>query len=209
MPRSGGNYAIEVEAESSRSPSSGLAAMIAAGGAGGGLAIGGGAGGGGGAGNEVPLPARRGRRRTHLTVNLVSLIDVTFLLLIYFMVATSMTNAEEAYRMDIPAREGVSAADPFTLDAQPLRIVVTSTGLAPDMYRLRVEGPYGQPATFDDLNQFLAARQVSSDTAGGLFERDHPIVIQPTRTTRWEHAMEAFNAAARARYTNVTFAKPG
>ena len=201
MPRSGGNYAIENEADQPRSPSSGLAA-IAAGGAGSGA-------GAGLTGGDVPLPARRGRRRTRLSVNLTSLIDVTFLLLIYFMVATSMTAAEEAYRMDIPAREGVSQADPFTLDAQPLRIVVTSTGLAPDMYRLRLEGPYGQPATFDDLFQFLSSRQVSPDTTAGLFERDHPIIIQPARTTRWEHAMEAFNAAARARYTNVTFAKPG
>jgi hypothetical protein len=43
---------------------------------------------------------------------------------------------------------------------------------------------------------------------GGMFEADHPIIIEPTATTRWEHAMEAFNAAVRARYTNVTFAPP-
>jgi hypothetical protein len=42
-----------------------------------------------------------------------------------------------------------------------------------------------------------------------MFPADHPIIVQPARATRWEHAMEAFNAAARARYSNVTFAKPG
>lgn len=150
---------------------------------------------------------RRKPRPMRLKINVTSLIDVTFLLLVYFMIATSFTASEEAYRTDIPNRAGAGAGDPFKLDQEPLRITVTSTGLAPDMYRLRIEGPYAQPATFDDLYDFLSSRQVRPDTTGGLFERDHPIIIQPARTSRWEHAMEAFNAAARARYTNVTFAK--
>jgi biopolymer transport protein ExbD len=161
----------------------------------------------------VPLPPRRGRRRARVTVNLTSLIDVTFLLLIYFMIATSMTRAEEVYRMDLPAREGVGPGDPFAIDDEPLRILISSSGLGPDMYALRIDGPYPQPATFESLFDFLRSRQVNPENAGAsrgaLFPADHPIVIQPTRTTRWEHAMEAFNAAARAHYTNVTFSKPG
>jgi biopolymer transport protein ExbD len=152
---------------------------------------------------------RRKRPAMRLKVNVTSLIDVTFLLLVYFMIATSFTASEEVYRTDIPNREGVGQGDPFKLDQEPLRISVTSTGLGPDMYRLRLEGPYSQPATFDDLFDFLSSRQVRPDVTGGLFERDHPIIIQPARTARWEHAMEAFNAAARAHYTNVTFAKAG
>jgi biopolymer transport protein ExbD len=169
----------------------------------------------------APLPAylekaepqrmlrRRKRAPMHLKINVTSLIDVTFLLLVYFMVATSFTASEEVYRTDIPRREGAGEADPFELDDEPLRVTVTSTGLAPDMYRLSIDGPYAQPTTFEELNSFLAANQARADTTGGLFEPDHPIVIQPARTTRWDHAMEAFNAAARARYTNVTFARPG
>jgi biopolymer transport protein ExbD len=152
---------------------------------------------------------RRKRKAMHLKINVTSLIDVTFLLLVYFMIATSFTASEEVYRTDIPAREGAGAGDPFELEDDPLRISVTSLGLGPDKYRLRLEGPYAQPATFEDLYTFLNARQVRADTTGGLFQSDHPIIVQPARTTRWEHAMEAFNAAARARYTNVTFAKPG
>jgi len=161
--------------------------------------------------DQIPLPPRRGRRRARVTVNLTSLIDVTFLLLIYFMVATSMTGAEEVYRMDLPDREGVGSQDPFKLDDEPLRISVTSTGIGPDMYRLRIDGPYPQPANFDELYRFLSSKQVNETNiaAGAMFEPNHPIIIQPSRSTRWDHAMEAFNTAARARYTNVTFAKPG
>lgn len=162
---------------------------------------------------EAPEPERFMRRRKrspmHLKINVTSLIDVTFLLLVYFMIATSFTSSEEAYRSDIPSREGSGSGDPFKIDDDPLRIEVDSTGLGPGMYRLHLDGPFQQPATFDDLYAFLTSRQVRADSAGGLFEPDHPIVIQPTRTTSWEHAMQAYNAAARARYSNVTFAKPG
>jgi biopolymer transport protein ExbD len=110
---------------------------------------------------HVRVRQRRGRASASLALNMTSIIDVVFLLLIYFLVATDFRLGEEVYRMDLPAREGVSQRDPFELDDEPLRIAVMSTGLAPE------------------------------------------------RSTRWEHAIEAFNTAARARYTNVTLAKPG
>jgi biopolymer transport protein ExbD len=95
---------------------------------------------------------RRSRARPRLNVNLTSLIDVTFLLLIYFMVATNMTMGEEAYRMDLPDRSAVAANsqhDPFSLDQEPLRIVVASTGPRFDDYHLSIDGPYQQPTTFE------------------------------------------------------------
>lgn len=153
---------------------------------------------------------RRSRAKPRLNVNLTSLIDVTFLLLIYFMVATSMSMGEEAYRMDLPDRSAAGAqGDPFSLDQEPLRIVVSSSGREFVDYHLQLDGPYPQPATFDDLFAFLRKSQINDTNAGSvmLFAPDHPIVIQPQRSTRWEHAIEAFNAAARARYNNITFGK--
>jgi biopolymer transport protein ExbD len=149
-----------------------------------------------------------------ITLAMTSMIDVVFLLLIYFLVASDFRMGEEVYRLDLPSREGAGHSDPFKLDDEPLRIAVISTGLGPDMYRLRLDGPYPQPASFDELFQFLTNKQVNEFTSGGggggaLFQPHHPVIIQPTRLTRWDHAMEAFNAAARARYTNITFAKPG
>ncbi len=151
---------------------------------------------------------RHGRSAPRLALNMTPMIDVVFLLLIYFMVATDFRLGEEIYRMDLPSRDGSAQHDPFSLDDEPLRIVVRSTGLAADMYRLHLDGPYPQPATFDDLYEFLHTHQVGAGFSGAMFEADHPIIVQPTRTTRWEHAMEAFNAAARAGYSNVTFSKP-
>lgn len=147
--------------------------------------------------------ARRRRQQARIGLNLTAMIDVVFLLLIYFMAATEFKQGEEIYRLDLPRRG--APADPFVLPRDPLRIVLASTG---PVCRIRLPGPYAQPASFQALHGFLVENRRTAGTVGGLFEADHPIIIEPTGTTRWEHAMEAFNAAVRARYTNVTFAPP-
>lgn len=166
------------------------------------------------------LPAedhRRSRTRRRLSrggaqisLNLTAMIDVVFLLLIYFIAGTDFKLGEEVYRMDLPERGSSSAhVDPFELDDEPLRIRVATVGQRGESYRLRIDGPYRQPGTFEDLGEFLRQRRIGPYATNAMFEADHPIIIEPSRTTRWEHAMSAFNAVARARYTNITFARPG
>jgi biopolymer transport protein ExbD len=163
-------------------------------------------------GEPIVYPRRRPRGfrgHSRLALNLTAMIDVVFLLMIYFMLATEFKAGEEIYRMDLPPRQPSSALrEPFDLDEQPLRLTVASIGPGSRGYRLGIEGPYPQPASFEELHEFLRQRRVGPDTTGGLFEPDHPIVVQPTRRTRWEHAVEVFNVVARARYQNVTFARP-
>ncbi|MHC4764637.1 MAG: ExbD/TolR family protein [Planctomycetota bacterium] len=146
---------------------------------------------------------RRRRREARIGLNLTAMIDVVFLLLVYFMAATQFKLGEEIYRLDLPRRG--APADPFVLPRDPLRIVLVSTGPA---CLIRLPGPYTQPADFQELHGFLRENRRAVGVIGGLFEADHPIIIEPTGTTRWEHAMEAFNAAVRAQYSNVTFAPP-
>ena len=144
----------------------------------------------------------RRRSRPQLALNLTAMIDVVFLLLIYFLAATEFKLGEEVYRLDLPRR---GAADPFALPREPLRIVVASIA-GDSSYVLQLSGAAVTPRTFQELFEFLKQARRTSGSLDGLFEPDHPILIEPTSTARWEHVMEAFNAAARARYTNVTFA---
>jgi len=102
----------------------------------------------------------------------------------------------------------VAAPDPFDLDDEPLRLRVYSTGLGPHAYRLQIEGPYPQPRTFEELHEFMRTRLIGGGMPSGLFERDHPVIIQPARSTRWQHVLDTFDAAARARYTNITLGAP-
>ena len=152
------------------------------------------------------MRARSSRRRpARLGLNLTSMIDVVFLLLVYFMAATQFKLGEEIYRLDLPER----GTDAFELPRDPLRVAVTSIG--DENYVLRLEGAdmvRSGPATFQELFEVLAGSRRSDRAAGGLFEADHPIIVEPTGGTSWEHAISAFNAIARARYTNITFAAP-
>lgn len=150
---------------------------------------------------------RKRKRGARLGLNLTSMIDVVFLLLVYFMAATEFKLGEEIYRLDLPDRG--RAADPFELPRDPLRVVVTTVGGS--AYVLRLSGPQTagpRPATFEELYDYLDGRRRSDHAAGGVFEADHPIVVAPTGRTSWEHAMGAFNAVVRARYSNITFAAP-
>ncbi len=114
------------------------------------------------------------------------------------MAATEFKLGEEIYRLDLPQR---AAADPFDLPREPLQLLVASArdGGA----TIRIAGFDVQLSSFDALHEFLLQK-----LAAGLFEPDHPLLVEPQGSTRWEHAMEAFNAAVRAHFTNVTFAPP-
>ena len=145
-----------------------------------------------------------------INLNLTAMIDVTFLLLIYFLVATEFKLGEEVYRLDLPERMPSQLdRDPFELDEEPLRIEVISTGMTPRAATLRLDGPYPQPRSFEELGRFLNQRRISEAAPGGLFQHDHPVIVRPASETRWEHAIEAFNTVVKSGYTNVTFARPG
>jgi len=157
------------------------------------------------------IRAHRAARRAdgRIGLNLTSMIDVVFLLLVYFMVATEFRIGEEIFTLELPRqRAAASSADPFDLDEEPLRITVRSLGPGATDYRLSLDGPYDQPGTYDALTAFLTAQQINDRTPGGLFLSDHPIVLSPDRATMWEHTVGAFNAIVRADYTNVTMSKP-
>lgn len=153
--------------------------------------------------------ARRRREKPNIDLNLTSMIDVTFLLLVYFMVATQFRLGEEVYRLDLPDRQpSQSTADPFELDDEPLKVRVATTGIRPGDYRVRLEGPYPQPRTFGELEEYLVQQRIGDASPGGLFAADHPVVVLPSAETSWQHALEAFNAAVRADYSNVTLGAP-
>ncbi len=158
----------------------------------------------------TPHRDRRSRRRVagDIGLNLTSMIDVVFLLLVYFMVATEFRSGEEVYKLDLPDRSGAASDDPFELDEEPLRVEVRSRGPVGEGLSLSgaiisVPGPYPQPMDFVELRAMLVDLRVGGKS--GLFPDDHPVVITATGDTRWQHALAAFNAAASAGFVNVSF----
>jgi biopolymer transport protein ExbD len=138
-------------------------------------------------------------------LNLTSMIDVVFLLLIYFMVATEFKTAEESFPMDLPERD---RRQTFTLDTEPLIIHVESVGERLPDIRIRLDGPWDSLVSVDELFLFLQTNKVGTFGSSGLFAESHPILIKPANDTRWDHTVAIYNAAARAKYTNITFDEP-
>jgi biopolymer transport protein ExbD len=82
------------------------------------------------------IRVRQSRRRIdQVTLNLASMIDVTFLLLIYFMVTTVFAPTEDRLRPTLQTERPASSG--LVSDFQPQRIDVRSTESGP-VYQLGV-----------------------------------------------------------------------
>jgi biopolymer transport protein ExbD len=147
----------------------------------------------------------RKRKAGTIGLNLTSMIDVVFLLLIYFMVATEFKTAEESFPMDIPMRQH---GQTITLDDEPLVILVESAGAESEDIRVRLEGPWDSIATLAELSTFLRSNKATGFGRNGLFAQAHPILLKPTKSTRWEHAIAAYNVVVNAQYTNISLDEP-
>jgi biopolymer transport protein ExbD len=142
------------------------------------------------------------RRRRHpepasTELNLTSMIDVVFQLLIYFIVGTSFAMGEQSYRMDLPERKGASTIDPHELDDEPVTVEVLGGG------RITVPGPWSSPVSVEHLTAFLNAR-----LSDGLLTLETPIRIRPKAAVPWGDAVQAFNAALAGGFETVGFEEP-
>ena len=139
-----------------------------------------------------------------MNLNMAALIDVVFLLMIYFMLITEFRKPEEKFDVDLPrAMASGAGADPFALPQRPITIAVHSFGDGEGQYVLQPDSPALQSAeTYNAL--FGAAERLRATTLAP----DQRFVIQSSPDTRWEHALGAFNALRRAGFNEVRFARP-
>ena len=149
------------------------------------------------------IPARKSRdmKPASFTLNMTSMIDVVFQLLIYFVITASFVMGEGVITANFPSGSGPSQPDPLD-PKQPIRITLSSRGESG--YRLDVDRAPTAPSTFGELAKMLEGMQVGK---GGFFEADNPVVIAPSGDVRWQHVVNAFNAAVRARYKNIAFSQ--
>jgi biopolymer transport protein ExbD len=145
------------------------------------------------------------RRGSGLQLNLTPMIDVTFLLLVFFVCTTKALDKEGLLRADLSERGGIVGSDALTLEEPPLRIEVRATE---GRTTIRVMAPLPQPADAEQLGALLASKLYGPRNPGGLFSADQPIELAPSKEAPWEDAVAAFNAITRAGYTRVSFARP-
>ena len=152
------------------------------------------------------------RKRTkgdesEMQLRLTAMIDVVFQLLIYFVVTASFALDEGILTTQLPTGSGTgSAAD---MKKRPLTVVLTSVNDSVG-YRVKIEGSNFAPRNFAQLSDEL--RIMMRDPAKGLngpYPPDNPVIIRPQAGVRWTHVVNAYNAAYRAGYSNINFARVG
>lgn len=135
---------------------------------------------------------------------LTPMIDVTFQLLLYFLLTSTFRENEGLIPGSLPAQGGVAAKQVTPL--KPIRIMlVPSSG---------EDGGYNDKALYDvdnlqpvdspaELYKLLLGRKkaVRSDEV--------PVVIHAPAEVRWRFVVEAFNAAVHAKFRNIGFAPTG
>lgn len=130
-------------------------------------------------------------------LNLTPMIDVVFLLLVFFIVGNTMIRPEGFFvsRIPVPAQQTPAMPLPIT----PIRVVLTPA--AGGSVRLAVDPGNAHPAGFDDLARIL--RDMASQAAG--WGSDTPVIIAADQRIAWDHVVNAFNAARRAGFEIIRF----
>ncbi|RMH25384.1 MAG: hypothetical protein D6693_08695 [Planctomycetota bacterium] len=146
---------------------------------------------------------RRRRGPARLALTFTPLIDIVFLLLLYFLLVAQFKSREENLELDLP-RSGPSArADPFALPAEPITVTVRSTGDGARDLAVGSDDPLiGAPGTLDEFAGAVARAAREALTA------DQLVLIRPAPGTRWEHTVSVIHAVKRAGLPRVRVLEP-
>lgn len=160
--------------------------------------VGGGGDGGAGGGTVHFRSARqrRGPRRAKMSPPLTPMIDVTFQLLLFFILTMNFRVAEGQIPADLPAQEGQASGLSVPLD--PITVTL-SRSTDPAMPVVEISRYPVQIGSWTELYQRL-------DQMREQFTDQVEVIIRPSGDVEWQHVVNAYNQAARAKFKTVAFA---
>ncbi|MFP4222594.1 MAG: ExbD/TolR family protein [Phycisphaeraceae bacterium] len=144
---------------------------------------------------------RRGRPAANMALNLTAMIDVIFLLLVYFVITANFGAGEGVLTAKLPEPSEGDAAENLAPPRLPLEV-----HLLPSAEGVRIRIGSARPVEgFAELGPLLEQMQRDPDEpeAEGMFAPDDPVIIRSDPRVRWQHVVNAFNAARAAGYTSV------
>jgi len=133
--------------------------------------------------------ARQHRKPGDVLLNMASMIDVVFLVLIFFMCTTGFRAPEK--RLDAPLTEPVAKASAPRSDFEPIRIRLLS---AAEGVAIKVNG--ASVADFRDLERRLNALRRLADV---------PVFIEAEDAVRFKHCVKVLDLCRKAAFTRVAF----
>lgn len=164
----------------------------------GGAPVGGGGGGESKGKKKLPKPLA--------PLNIVPMLDVCFNLLIFFIMTAQFSVGEGILPADLPRGDSVGTAtkqDNIKPPPQPLILAIRSLG--GDDVAIDIQGVSTPPANYEELYKTLMQVQVGPSNPNGMYATTDPVIIKPDDGVPWGNVVNAFNAAIRAKFTNVNF----
>ncbi|MDQ7984576.1 biopolymer transporter ExbD [Pseudomonas sp. G34] len=128
----------------------------------------------------------RRRQREQVEINLASLIDVVFILLLFFVVTTTFTR-ETRMQVDLP--EAASGTPPEQSELKLLEVVISPDGA----FSLN-----GQALVKSDLDTLMAALQKESGGDNSL-----PLTISADAKTSHQSVVTAMDAAGKLGFAHL------
>ncbi|XAL98653.1 biopolymer transporter ExbD [Phycisphaeraceae bacterium D3-23] len=145
--------------------------------------------------------SQRKKRRINddeMELQLTSMIDVIFQLLIYFVITANFTIDEGTLKASMPGQSAPADTD----NPDPPIFIDLKTGDDGLTYTLTVDNKQ-VPGGASELYGYL---QSQVDT--NKFNIDDDYQIRPQGNVRWQHVVNVFNACTRAELEKVGFATP-
>ena len=126
-------------------------------------------------------------QRDELELNITPLIDIVFLLLIFFMVSTTF-QTESQLRVQLPEATERAVADP----TEPLEVVISA------------EGQYAVAGRELSDNELATLIDALESAAGD--DRERPLVIRADARAPHQAVVRAMDASSRAGLSNLSIA---
>ena len=135
--------------------------------------------------NGKAKPSRGRRLRGAMT----PMIDVTFLLLLFFMLSFTFRDFEGQIKAQLPGRDPTGP-----IIVMPIAVRVRSEGVTGARYEIEgVNETIHSPARLGEMLDAIRQRT----------RADSPVRIRPDAFVRWGHVVEAVNQAVRMKFSTV------
>ncbi|MDP6637050.1 MAG: biopolymer transporter ExbD [Phycisphaerae bacterium] len=141
--------------------------------------------------------AKRGRAKAKIGVPMTAMIDVTFQLLIYFILTTTFRQTEGQIPGTLPSAGASGASTPEQLQS-PIKILLHPTGIANDGVFYEIVGQNPRIESARELRDALAGCK----QRGGV---ESPVIINARRDVRWKYVVEVFNQVVANEFKNIAF----
>ena len=146
----------------------------------------------------VSARTKRERPKPKMQPPLTPMIDVTFQLLLFFLLTFTFREAEGNIPGTLP-EEGTGGVSAQEMLDRPIIVNLRPTGDRREFVIYEISELSVSPRDAKELYAQLVMRR-------GQLGKQVPVVIKPRGDVRWQFVVEAFNQAVRAQFENIGFA---